>query len=206
MLKLTLSCLSFGALAAHSVVFSGSGNCDGSDIKCKGQPPMLAIYSQDSKGGLTQTGSFSLPDGGLPSWTRTSNDGNISCIQASIICMHVTGRCLFVTVTGGSDIISYSIESNATSASLKPVSTCGTGGENPVYIDQSGDTVFVANYHGPDDGTNSTGAGRFIVARTPTSASSDCYSDRDFCHHGWSALRVEVDRLCADCRPICEPW
>eukprot|EP00054_Salpingoeca_dolichothecata_P002447 m.22807 g.22807 ORF g.22807 m.22807 type:complete len:384 (+) comp13016_c0_seq1:1-1152(+) len=121
-------------------VYVGAGGCDVSDSSCV-SPSTKQLHSveqfQYGSGNLQRIASFNV--GGVPSW------------------IHVTGRCLFATLTKGNHVASFAIEDDG-SLTLKSNITAGSG-FNPVFLSTIGHVLLAANYHGPDNGTNSTGAG-----------------------------------------------
>lgn len=139
-----LCALALALAPVHATIYAASGNCDGAMLGCVDGKHQIWSFDDD----LNHTASYDFPGNDLPSWLRA------------------TKSCLFATVTNSQYLLSYSIGKDGT---LTQVSKVDTGGQNPVFIDQVGDFLVAANYHGPDDGTDSTGAG---VSSTKVTA--DC--------------------------------
>lgn len=131
-------------MVAHAdyFIYAGTGGCDDSDLACDNSPtPAVSAYRY-SEHDQSLSHAFSFQPRGLPSWLKVVN------------------QCLIVPWTDSRYIESYQIIDNGTQ--LKFRNKMATGGMNPVFIDafdKNPHTIVVANYHGPDDGTDSTGAG-----------------------------------------------
>eukprot|EP00040_Diaphanoeca_grandis_P006138 m.36115 g.36115 ORF g.36115 m.36115 type:complete len:400 (-) comp17262_c0_seq1:602-1801(-) len=69
--------------------------------------------------------------------------------------IHTTESCLFATLSDLSTIVSYQ---RMTDGSLSFKSNVTSEGISPVYLDSIDNVLLVANYHGPDDGKDATGA------------------------------------------------
>lgn len=135
-----------------TTVVVGSGGCDGQDKHCKDhkvEEKVMKLLRITEDGKLLEWKTMSgLP--GLPAWFAVKSNGGLK-----------SKNCLFVTYPDASIIGAFQWENSDSSVPQK-VQTISVGVKdaNPVFGDVSsdGNTLVVANYHGPDDQVNSTGA------------------------------------------------
>lgn len=128
-----------------TTVVVGSGACDGQDKHCK----------DDKSAEKVMTFMTITEEGELHNWTEMSGlPGLASWFVVKPIGEHES--CLFVTYPDASSIDVF----HWTGDLPEKVQTLPVGDKdaNPVYGDISGQTLVVANYHGPDNQDNSTGA------------------------------------------------
>ena len=114
----------------HATIYAASGSCDGAMSGCIDGKHQIWSYDDN----LNRTGIYDFPNNDLPSW------------------LFATKSCLFAAGTNSQYLQSYSI---GPGGALTAVNKVDTGGHNPVFIDQVGDFLVAANYHGPDGGTTS---------------------------------------------------
>jgi 6-phosphogluconolactonase len=110
-------------------------------------------------------------DGTLHKWTDMRNLPGMACWFAVRTGSDKFNSCLFTTYADASSIESYQWTPTGMPTKVQTLPV-GDKNANPVYADIStdGGTLVVANYHGPDDGTNSTGA-----SVQTFSISTDCH-------------------------------
>jgi len=155
-MPLAIVCLSLIAIKATrgvrpqpSIVFTGSGGCD-SPEGCREDPSaerILAALELLPTGELVPKPELALPLGGLPVWLETvALQGRLSR----------STRCLFATLANTSVLAAFA----KVGESFELASSISSHGVNPVFAMATMDKrhLLVANYKGPDDGTNSTGA------------------------------------------------
>eukprot|EP00928_Gymnodinium_smaydae_P090545 TRINITY_DN74333_c0_g1_i1.p1 TRINITY_DN74333_c0_g1~~TRINITY_DN74333_c0_g1_i1.p1 ORF type:complete len:456 (-),score=39.26 TRINITY_DN74333_c0_g1_i1:73-1377(-) len=186
-----------GSSLDGSVVLVGSGGCDGQDTKCKdvkSEETVISIFSSGTDGSLQK--QYDLRDlPGLPAWfaVRLSEADEKE-------------TCVFVTYPDSSSIDVFQWKQHYGRTELKRVHTVELDDKsaNPVHADVSsaGNVLIVANYHGPDDQTNSTGASVQSFGISPScaltvsdikyhsgsSTSSPHYKDRQSAAHPHSAV------------------
>jgi len=137
--------LLLGLLAREAVsyagFFVGSGGCDVADAGCVEHPAEernIVGVEIDANGSMSLlNNTFVTP--GMPVWL-------------TLLSYMYRYDCLFATLADTSLV--WWQPSNG------PPSYVESGGVNPVYsaVAYSGETLLVANYHGPDDANTSTGA------------------------------------------------
>jgi len=143
LIALTVLIGSVHAQGAGSILaFVGTGGCDGADKDCvEGRAgPERVIHSMrvGRTGSLVETGVEPIVTGGNPVWLTTVGHD-------------LDTGCLFATLADTSEIFAYSSYGEHSVPS---------GGVNPVYasVTEDGQTLIVANYHGPDNANTSAGA------------------------------------------------
>jgi len=172
--------LALGALhraAAEAIAFLGSGGCDGQN-----KPPCVDHPDEEKILWTMYLSKFGelkpvakLPVEGLPVWLTPAKDD----------------KCLLVSLADVSKMVSFVI---TPSGRLQQVGeSLDSHGLNPVHatVSSDGNTLVVANYRGPDDGCNSTGAGvaSFAIGDDCSLAFSDSKP-----HSGSSTIH---DRQCS---------
>lgn len=141
-------------------VVVGSGGCDGQDTHCK----------DDAAAEKVMTFLSLSEDGKLQNWTSTSE------IPGNAAWFAVKQGCMFATFPGQDSIEAFKWTADAVPTKVLTLAV-GAKGANPVFGDVStdGKVLVVANYHGPDDGTDSTGASvqTFTIAEDCSLAKAD---------------------------------
>lgn len=130
-------------------VIVGSGACDGQDTHCKDKKDaekVMTFLTIDDNGEMHKwTEMADLP--GLAAWFAVTHSSD-------------NGKCLYVTYPGISSIGVFHWTDDGELPTRIQTLPVGDANANPVYADVSSDgqTLVVANYHGPDNQNNSTGA------------------------------------------------
>lgn len=126
------------------LAFAGAAGCDVTDHDCSQDSSSAEVvlwqYSLTPAGTLIPLSKLSLA--GVPAWLATAPQ---------------LPQCLFATLVTVNAVAAFEITSSGAQPRGAPVPS---GGVHPVYasITQDGAWLLVANYHGPDDGVDSTGA------------------------------------------------
>jgi len=121
-------------------VLIGPGGCDVSASNCTPATGADASsilqfeWSGDAQDEMKRVNSYNTH--GKPTW------------------IHASESCVFATLSDINTIVSYQIGENT----LKLMSNVSSEGISPVFLDNINDVLIVANYHGPDDGKDATGA------------------------------------------------
>lgn len=141
--KLALSPALLAGAVASTIAYVGAGGCDVSDAACVAPPTpsmnLLQVVSLAADGAISAVGAVPM--------------------QASAVWLTAdpSRPCLYAALAGPSVVTSFNTAFPEAPAFVSQVNASGI---NPVHLSLiNGNILLAANYKGPDDGTDSTGAG-----------------------------------------------
>mmetsp|Transcript_1389 Transcript_1389/g.4198 ORF Transcript_1389/g.4198 Transcript_1389/m.4198 type:complete len:413 (-) Transcript_1389:223-1461(-) len=197
MLALVVSTIVWASLCpawGRELAFFGAAGCDGADTGCDRDSEegkkVIWVYALTQLGHLYPVGNLSVP--GIPAWLAVAPQ---------------VPHCLFAALVDTDSLTSFLITKTGAE---KGGATVASGGVNPVFasVTEDGHTLLVANYHGPDDSKQSTGASvaSFSISSdctltpkdvVPHSGSSRVHGRQDSAHpHSFVAARGGLGYAC----------
>jgi 6-phosphogluconolactonase (cycloisomerase 2 family) len=150
-----LMVLSVATASAHVrpegiTVVVGSGGCDGQDSHCHDKPSEENLMT-----------FITIADNGtLRHWTNVAVPASAAWFAVKHGRAGFSNNCLYAMFPGSSSIKAFQWFADSLPTEVQTLQLDDVNA-NPVHgdISSDGNTLIVANYHGPDDQTNSTGAG-----------------------------------------------
>lgn len=144
------------ALGQDFKVYVGPGGCDVSDPTCVSANTtatqtiyMFSLTRQRDDPKPTHISTItSVSVGATPAW-----------VQPAVSDHYSVAGCLFVTLTSLDRVGSFELDHNGAPHSLTSSGANDLQAPVHIHVSDSGSILFAAFYHGPDDTTNSTGAG-----------------------------------------------